>query len=78
MMLSSEFSKWIVLAALIATPITWYILNDWMQHFAFKAGTPWIFYPLAFLITLLVSLLTIGPQSIKAAMKNPIDALRYE
>ena len=78
MMLSSEFSKWIVLAALIATPITWYILNDWMQHFAFKAGASWVFYPLAFLITLLVSWLTIGPQSLKAAIKNPIDALRYE
>lgn len=77
-MLSSEFSKWIVLAALIATPITWYILHEWMQHFAFKAGTPWIFYPLAFLITLLVSWLTIGPQSIKAAMKNPVEALRNE
>lgn len=77
-MLSSEFSKWIVLAALIATPITWYILNEWMQNFAFKTGTSWVFYPLAFLITLLVSWLTIGPQSIKAAMKNPVDALRYE
>lgn len=77
-MLSSEFTKWIVISALIATPVTWYILNEWMQNFAFKAGTSWVFYPLAFLITLLVSWLTIGPQSIKAAMRNPVDALRDE
>lgn len=77
-MLSSEFIKWIVISALIATPVTWYILNDWMQNFAFKAGIPWIYYPIAFLITLIVSWLTIGSQSIKAALKNPVDALRYE
>ena len=78
LMLLSEFSKWIILSAILTVPVTWFILNDWLQNFSFKTGGLWIFYPLAFILTLLVSWLTIGPQSIKAAMKNPVNSLRYE
>ena len=75
---SVKFTKWVLLSNLIAWPVAWFALNDWLQNFAFKVDLDiWIFI-LAAGITVFIAITTISFQAIKAALANPIDALRYE
>ena len=77
-MLSKEFTKWVLLANIIAWPIAWYTMNKWLQNFAYKVNlSVWIFL-FAGLAALLIVLVTISFQFIKAATANPVDSLRYE
>jgi putative ABC transport system permease protein len=75
---NNEFIKWIILANLIAWPIARYSMKNWLQHFAYRIDiTVWPFL-LAGLSTLLIALLTVSWQAIRAAMANPVESLRYE
>jgi putative ABC transport system permease protein len=77
-LLSKEFIKWIVIANLVAWPSAWLLMTGWLQNFAYKTGLSlWIFF-ISGLAALVVALLTMGVQAIKAATANPVDALRYE
>jgi putative ABC transport system permease protein len=77
-LLTKEFTKFVFLANIIAWPIAYYIMNKWLQNFAYRIDlSVWIFI-LSGLAALVVALITIGYQSIKAAMANPVDSLRYE
>ena len=77
-MLSKEFLKWVLIANIIACPLAYYIMNNWLKDFAYRINiTPWIFL-LSGLIALLIALLTVSSQAIKAAIANPIKSLRYE
>ena len=77
-LLTKDFTKWIVLANVIAWPIAWYALNKWLQNFAYRIDlTIWPFL-LSGLLALLIALLTVSWQAIRAAMANPVEALRYE
>jgi len=76
--LIKDFTKWILLANLIAWPITWYVMNRWLQNFAYKTDISWWEFVLPGGIALLVALATISYQAIKAATANPVEALRYE
>lgn len=77
-MLSREFIKWIFLANCLAWPIAYYFISNWLQNFAYKIDIGiWIFILSGF-ITLLVALITISYQTIKAAIANPIGSLKYE
>ena len=77
-MLSREFVILIGIANLIAWPLGFYIMNRWMQNFAYKAGVSvWVFVFSAAL-SLLIALLTVSAQSVKAVVSNPVDSLRYE
>ena len=72
------FFKWLVLSSLIACPVAYIIMNRWMQNFAYQAGVQvWIFAA-ATIIAAMIALLTVSFQSIKAAVANPVDSLRYE
>jgi putative ABC transport system permease protein len=62
----------------IAWPIAYYIINQWQQNFAYKIGTTWWIFILSGGITLVIALLTISYQAIKAAVANPVESLRYE
>jgi putative ABC transport system permease protein len=77
-LLSKEFSKWVLIANIIAWPIAYFAMDKWLQNFAFRVsiGIGPIF--LSGIFTLLMALLTISYQSIKAAVVNPIDTLRCE
>ena len=77
-MLNRDFVKWVVIAFVIATPIAWYIMNKWLENFAYKTGLSWWIFALAGLSALGIALLTVSWQSWKAATRNPVEALRYE
>ena len=77
-MLSTEFTKWALLANLIAWPVAWWAVNKWLQNFAYRIEIGWWIFLLAGSLALLIALLTVSTQAIRAALANPIDSLRYE
>ena len=77
-LLTKDFMRPILLSFLIATPLTWFVLGKWLENYAFRISlTPWLFIGPAILI-LLVALLTITTQTLRAASANPVKALRTE
>lgn len=78
MMLNKNFVKWVVIAFVIATPISYYAMNKWLENFAYKTALSWWIFALAGLLALGIALLTVSWQSWRAATKNPVEALRYE
>ena len=65
-------------AFLIAVPISWYAMNNWLQNYAYKISVEWWMFLLAGLLTVFIALLTVSFQAIKAAFANPVTALRSE
>jgi putative ABC transport system permease protein len=78
MLLSKEFTKWMLLANLIAWPVAYYFMNKWLQDFAYRIDISWWIFIISGGITLVIALVTVSIHSIKAATANPIEALRYE
>ena len=77
-LLIKEFTKWVLAANLIAWPLAYLSMDYWLQNFAYRVAlTPWPFL-LAAGLALLIALATVIYQTLKAAMANPVDALRYE
>ena len=77
-LLSLDFLKLVFVAVIIASPIAWFIMNKWLQDFAYRINISWwIFFVAAFLAAL-VTILTISYQAIKAAIANPVKSLRTE
>jgi len=77
-MLSKDFLKLVLIANLIAGPIAWYSMHQWLQSYAYRiAIDPWIFGLAAFL-ALLIAFLTVSFQAVKAAIANPVKSLRNE
>jgi len=77
-MLSKEFLKWVVIADIIAFPIAYYFMNKWLEDFAYKIEISWWIFILSGGIALMIALLTVSFQVIKAAIANPIESLKYE
>jgi putative ABC transport system permease protein len=77
-LLSKEFAKWVLLANLIAWPIAWFSMNSWLENFAYRIGIGWWMFVLAGGLALVIALITVSYQAVKAAVMNPVDALRYE
>lgn len=77
-MLSKDFLKLVIVAAILSFPIAWYAMDKWLQDFAYRTPVSWWIFSLAAGITLLIALATISFQSIKAALSNPIKSLRNE
>ncbi len=75
-MLSRQFLKSIFLGALIIFPVAWWFLNYWLRGFAYRISIGWWVFVLATLIAVIIALVTISYQSIKAAIANPVVALR--
>ncbi|MCK4855395.1 MAG: FtsX-like permease family protein, partial [Bacteroidales bacterium] len=78
MLLNRDILKWVLVSFVIACPIAWYIMNRWLQDFAFRTVISWWIYALAGLAALFIALLTITWQTYRAASRNPVNALRYE
>jgi len=77
-LLSKEFAKWVFIANIIAWPVAYYAMNKWLQDFAYRTNMGvWIFI-LAGALALIIALLTVSYQAIRAALSNPVEALRYE
>ncbi|MGH7492124.1 MAG: ABC transporter permease, partial [bacterium] len=77
-MLSNSFTKLVAIAFVVATPLAWWAMNEWLQNFAYRADPGWPVFALAGGTALLIALLTVSAQAIKAALANPVEALRYE
>jgi putative ABC transport system permease protein len=77
-LLSKEFSRWILLANLIAWPIGWYVMSKWLQNFAYRTGLNPLLFIFAGFLSLMVAALPVGYQAVKAAVADPVDSLRYE
>jgi putative ABC transport system permease protein len=77
-MLNKDFVKWVVVAFIIATPISWYLANKWLENFAYKITLSWWVFAAAGGIALVIALVTVSWQSWHAATKNPVESLRYE
>lgn len=78
MLLSKDFIKLAVVASIIAFPLGWWVMNHWLDNFAYRINIRWWIFGIAAFVTLLITLITISFQSIKAAMANPVESLRSE
>jgi putative ABC transport system permease protein len=76
--LSGDFLKLVVLATIIASPIAWWTMNMWLQNYPYRINVSWWLFGLATLIVLLIALITVSFQAIKAAIANPVKSLRSE
>jgi putative ABC transport system permease protein len=77
-LLSKDFLKLTGIAFLIAIPIAWWVMNEWLQAFSYRVHLSWWMFALAGLIAMLLTLLTVSVQAIRAALANPIRSLRTE
>jgi len=77
-LLSKDFMKFVLLANVIAWPLAYFAMNKWLQAFAYRVAIGWWVFALAGGLALLIALLTVSTQALKAALANPVEALRYE
>ena len=78
MILSKDFLGLIAVATLIAFPVAWWAMHKWLQDFAYRVQIGWWIFAVAGIIALLIALLTVSFQAIKAALTNPVKSLRTE
>jgi putative ABC transport system permease protein len=78
LMLSKQFTKWVLLANGIAWPVAYFAMNKWLQNFPYRINIDIVTFLLSGLLVLAIALLTVSFQSFKAALANPVDSLRYE
>jgi putative ABC transport system permease protein len=77
-LLSKDFLKLIIIALLIASPVAWVFMNKWLQSFAYRINIGWEVFVIAGLFVIVIALITISFQAIKAAIANPVKSLRTE
>ncbi|HKB44384.1 MAG TPA: FtsX-like permease family protein, partial [Chitinophagaceae bacterium] len=77
-MLSKDFMKLVAISFVIATPLAWYFMHKWLQDFAYRIDISWWIFIVAGLTALLIALITVSFQAIKAAISNPVKSLRTE
>jgi putative ABC transport system permease protein len=77
-LLSREFIELILLAILIATPLTWWIIGRWLENYPYQAGISWPVFILTGLLVIVFALLAVGIQTVRAANINPAQSLKYE
>ncbi|MBC8110799.1 MAG: FtsX-like permease family protein, partial [Verrucomicrobia bacterium] len=78
MILSKDFLKLVLIAFVIAVPVAWYAMNQWLQDFAYRIEISWWIFALAGISALLIALFTVSFQAIRAALANPVKSLRTE
>ncbi|MFC1563420.1 ABC transporter permease [candidate division KSB1 bacterium] len=76
--LSKDFTKWVVISNLIAWPVAYVAMSNWLEGFAYRTDLSINFFVIASILGFLIAVLTVSFQSIKAALGNPVDSLRYE
>ena len=77
-LLSKDFLKLVLIALLIASPMAWYFMDNWLQDFAYRIHIQWWVFAVTGFITIVIALLTISLQSIRAAVQNPVESLKNE
>jgi putative ABC transport system permease protein len=77
-LLSKDFLKLVLIALVLAVPIAWYLMNEWLKDFAYRINIEWWIFLVAALIAIIIAFITISTQAIKAAISNPVKSLRTE
>jgi len=77
-LLNKDFAIWVAVAFIIACPIAWFAMNQWLRNFAYRTEMSWWIFALAGITALVIALLTVSWQSWRAATRNPAETLRYE
>jgi putative ABC transport system permease protein len=77
-LLSKDFLKLVIVAIAIASPIAWFLMHKWLQDFAYRISIGWWVFALVGFVAVLIALLTVSFQAIKAAVANPVKSLRTE
>lgn len=77
-LLSKEYFTMVIISFIIASPIAWYVVNIWLQSFAYRTNIGWWVFALAGIMVIVLVILAVGFQTYGAASKNPVEALRYE
>ena len=76
--LSKDFLKLVTIAMLVAMPVAWYFANQWLQNYAYRITLHWPMFAVAGVLVIFIALATVSFQAFKAAMSNPVKALRSE
>ncbi len=76
--LNRDFVIWVSVAFAVSMPVAWFLMNRWLENFAYKTSLSWWIFALAGLLALGIALLTVSFQSWKTATRNPVESLRYE
>jgi putative ABC transport system permease protein len=77
-LLSKDFLKLVGIAIIIASPLAWFVMNKWLQDFAYRIHIGWAAFIIAGVAAILIALVTVSFQAIKAAIANPAKSLRTE
>ena len=77
-LLSTKFTKLVIVAIIIAVPLAWFAINSWLKGFAYHIDVSWGIFGAASLLVLLIAWFTVSYESIKAAIANPVKSLRTE
>ncbi len=77
-LLSKEFLKLVVIAFIIASPVAWFVMHNWLQDFAYRIFISWWVFAMAGVAAVLIALITVSFQAVKAAVANPVKSLRTE
>lgn len=77
-LLSKEFVQLVLIAILIASPIAWWAMNNWLRDFSYRIDIEWWMFAVAGIIAVSIAFLTVSYQAVKAAIANPVDSLRDE
>jgi putative ABC transport system permease protein len=77
-LLSKEFVKLVGIAFILATPLSWWAMNKWLEAFAYKVPISWWMFAIAGALSIFIALITVSFQAIKAALANPVKSLKTE
>jgi len=77
-LLSKEFLTLVILSFFIAMPVAWYFMHTWLKDFAYRTNISWWVFVLAGVLAIMIALITVSFQAIKAAVANPVKSLRTE
>jgi putative ABC transport system permease protein len=77
-LLSKEFTKWVLISNLIAWPAAYFVMNQWLNNFSYRTNINLGMFLFSAALAFIIALVTVSYQAVKAAMANPADSLRFE
>ena len=76
--LAGDFIRLVGIGVVVAIPLSWYMMNKWLEHFAYRTTIGWEVYAIAGFSAFLIAIVTVSFQSVRAALANPVKSLRSE
>ncbi|MEJ7586257.1 MAG: FtsX-like permease family protein [Ferruginibacter sp.] len=77
-LLSKDFLKLVLVSFILATPVAWWLMDSWLKDYPYRVPIHWWVFAMAALLSMLIAVLTVSYQAIKAAIANPVKSLRSE